>query len=556
MFKKLSKALGLSGDNADVDNDEYTPYDDISARKPYINPFKKDEAAESASSTKPSGANAVDMPMPEINRAQGLPVEFLDTVVDIINGNLPQIVKDNLNIESEKESLAKTIEPHFKMVLDAVHDGAVAEARKAWENDVKEVNEKISKLTTNAAEQEKRAADARQKLQVEEAKRRALADKGEEQKARIATLEAEKEQYEIENKSLLNKLKVMQVYADDSNTYKEQLNDRDNLIAALNAKLTEADQQAKNTAAEVQKIRSELKEATAALEIAAEMEQKLEQAEEMKSQDAQEIEELKAQIDQLKKQLEESAAQAVAGAEKLTADIDTLKSEHAEQIKSLSESNAAAIATLTAESEARIDKLNSEHKTKVDELVNECKATVEELAKERSARKDESAEHAKEVKFLKAQWKRTESELRQQMKELSERKPTIGLSSVVASADTMRPAVAQPILPAEPEEEFAAPAMMQQESPVVAEVEATFSLSDTDEPADEPKRDVLDDLDDIDWVMPESSAEPVQAAKSDEKEKESKEAALLGDLFATPQRRRGRQRKTKSDDEDKQMSLF
>lgn len=554
MFKKLSKALGLSGDNADDDNDEYTPYDDVSARKPYINPFKKDETAEAASSTKPSGANAVDMPMPEINRTHGLPVEFLDTVVDIINGNLPQIVKDNLNLENEKESLAKTIEPHFKAVLDSVHDGAVAEARKAWENDVKEVNEKISKLTTTAADQEKRAADARQKLQVEEAKRRALADKGEEQKARIATLEAEKEQYEIENKSLLNKLKVMQVYADDSNTYKEQLNDRDNLIAALNAKLTEADQQAKNTAAEIQKIRAELKEAVADLETAADMEQKLEHAEEQKAQDAQEIEELKTQIDGLKKQLEESAAQAVANAEKLTADMDTLKSEHAEQIKSLSENNAAAIATLTAESEARIEKLNAEHKTKVDELVNECKATVEELAKERSARKDESAEHTKEVKFLKAQWKRTESELRQQIKELSERKPTIGLSAVAASGDSMRPVAVQPAMPPEPEEEFASPAMLQQEQPAAAEVEATFSLSDTDEPSDEPKRDVLDDLDDIDWVMPEPSAEPVQTSKPDEKE--SKEAALLGDLFATPQRRRGRQRKTKSDDDDKQMSLF
>lgn len=555
MFKKLSKALGLSGDNADVDNDEYTPYDDVSARKPYINPFKKEETAETAS-TKSAGGNTVDMPMPEISKVQGLPVEFLDTVVEIINGNLPQIVKDNLNLESEKESLAKTIEPHFKAVLDSVHDAAVAEAREAWENDVKEVNEKISKLTATAAEQEKRATDARQKLQIEEAKRRALADKGEEQKARIATLEAEKEQYEIENKSLLNKIKVMQVYADDSNTYKEQLNDRDNLITALNAKLTEADQQAKNTAAEIQKIRAELKEATTALEAAAEVEQNLQQAKELEGQYTQEIEQLKDQVDQLNKQLEASAAQAVADAEKLTADMDALKREQAEQIKSLSESNAAAIATLTAESEARIDKLTSEHKTKVDELVNECKATVEELAKERSARKDESAEHTKEVKFLKAQWKRTESELRQQIKELSERKPTIGLPSAVATATPMSPAAIQATLPAEPDE-FETPAMLQPEPLAAAEVEATFSLSDSDEPiAAEHKSDVLDDLDDIDWVMPEPSAEPQQDSKPDKSEEELKEAALLGDLFATPQRRRGRPRKKKSNDDDKQMSLF
>ena len=162
-----------------------------------------------------------------------LPNDFLTSVIEIVNANLPQIVKDCIDIEAEKKALIQAFGSHFQKALEDVHHTAFNEAKTMWDTERKALTAKITSSTAAAEESAKRAEEARQKMQLEETKRRALTERANDLEARIATLEAEHEQYTIENKSLLNKMKVMQVYADDAKAYKEEVEQRDTTIKEL-----------------------------------------------------------------------------------------------------------------------------------------------------------------------------------------------------------------------------------------------------------------------------------------------------------------------------------
>ena len=505
MLKTLKKALGFSGETPDDDSsDSYTPYDDTAARKPYVNPFKKEETPEATA--RPASGEAANIPMPPISHKQGLPTEFLDIVAGIINENLPPIIKDNINIDAQKSALAKIIEPHFKEMLDNAHNDALAEAQRAWDTNVKAINDKISKLTASAADNERRANETRQKLNVEEAKRRALQDKVREQEGRITTLEAEHDQYVIENKGLLNKIKVLQLDNDKAEKYREQADDQENLIKTLNAKLDEANRNAQQAADEINKTKQELARATAQLEKTSEYETQLQQAQAVYDQNILQIEELKNQNELMAKDLDQAKAQAQSKAEavsKLDSDIKSLKEAQASEINKLKATHASEVRRLQEENNSAIESLNSQHSADIAAITAERDDALAQLESEKTARKDEAAEHSKEIKFLKAQHKRDEAELKAEIKGLKERKPTIDLTSPIDS--DLRDAVKQTLGfdPATPEP-APQPANDLFGDKANADIEDIFNPGDNKggKSASAAEVDVLDDLDDLDWVMP------------------------------------------------------
>lgn len=526
MLKKFRKALGfpVSGNNDEQDG-SYAGYDDNQERKPYINPFKKEDSP-SSQSAKTVQPEAVEIPMPEIEKPQELPEEFVDALTDIINGNLPQLIKDNLNIDEQKRSLRKTIEPHFRTLIQTTHDNAINEAKKAWETEVQAVNDKIAQLSITAADNEKKAADMRQKLQIEEAKRRANGQKVEEQKARIDQLEAEQEQYKIENKGLLNKLKVMQVYADDAAKYNEQLDDRQKMIDALNTKLAESQKQAAEAAARLQENQKDLDEANSALEIAAQIQEKLQQAEDFKKRKEAEIDQLKELNQKLTKDADllskQSADDANALAD-LRAEIEKLKSSHTSQTKSLCQSHSNDLAAIRENCDKQLAKLKSEK----DAVEGELKQALAQLDIEKSTRKDEASEHAKEIKFLKAQHKRTESELMAQIKELTERKPTIGLGDSPA-----------------PDQELPGDDIFDNTEPPAP----VAQTPQTEAPAPAPAEETKTDPDDLDWIIPQT--EPAAQTQTPAEPQDAP------DEEDSPMAAGARRRRKKKQESDKQMSLF
>lgn len=509
MLKKLKKALGFDT-MSEPDEEEYTPYGDSSQRKPYINPFKKEESvADDVKPDEKSDTIVAESPVSvATDSTYELPDDFLNSIIQIINANLPQIVKDSIDINAEKKALTQTFGAYFNKMIEDVRKSAIVESKSQWDAELKALNQKIATLTETANEYTQKVEEARQKQHLEETKRRAAEERVNELSTTVSTLEAELEQLTIEKKSLLNKFKVMQVHADDAEVYKEQLEERNKLIAELNKKLSEHKASSEEAAAKIDALNQEIADAKAKQDSIADIEKQLEEFNSYKEQKLAEIQSFEAQIEELRKGNENISAQlkdAEARNKELNDTINSIKAEHDVAIKQLEANHADAIKSIKAEQQN----------------------TLTELEKEIEARKAEKSEHEKEIKFLNAQFQRRETELTDEIKQLSERKPTIKLNNDGDIDDDIREAVnevfgldepqssdsATPAEKAEPVEPKTATQYMSE--PFSSDnIDAIF---DTDTEYTESKVDTkqatisaIDDMDTIDWLMP---VPPVEAEK-------------------------------------------
>lgn len=523
ILNNIKKAFGFSDGitETDIDND-FSPYGEAPQRTPYINPFKKEEprAAENGQTAK-----AASTPIATVSTSTTsdsnfeLPNDFLDSIIEIVNANLPQIVKECVDIEAEKKALSQTFGTHFQTAMKSVHQAALDEARVQWEAERTAFNEKIAALGSTIDESERRTGEARQKLQLEEMKRKNATAQADELQKRVLSLEAEHEQYIIENKSLQNKMKVMQVYADDVNTYKEQINERDSLIKELNGKIAAAEKSAADTAAEIEALKNELKDANANLEIAAELEKQLEQVDSFKVKKNAEIKALKDKLDELRSANENLLLE---------------KENFSLQMKSVTDSNAeltGSLAQQRAEYEAAINRMKAERDAEVESLTEERDTAQAKLSEEQSTHKSDNAYYEQKIKFLEAEQKRKENELNDEIKRLSEKQPSISLSEI---DNDIKDAVSETfgINAAEPAEPYNN--MFANDSYSDDSIDATFEAHAEEEPVaedanievkekaaaktEEPvaadtaeaKVSAIDELDDIDWLMPTPPTPPAE----------------------------------------------
>lgn len=523
ILNNIKKAFGFSDGitETDIDND-FSPYGEAPQRTPYINPFKKEEprAAENGQTAK-----AASTPIATVSTSTTsdsnfeLPNDFLDSIIEIVNANLPQIVKECVDIEAEKKALSQTFGTHFQTAMKSVHQAALDEARVQWEAERTAFNEKIAALGSTIDESERRTGEARQKLQLEEMKRKNATAQADELQKRVLSLEAEHEQYIIENKSLQNKMKVMQVYADDVNTYKEQINERDSLIKELNGKIAAAEKSAADTAAEIEALKNELKDANANLEIAAELEKQLEQVDSFKVKKNAEIKALKDKLDELRSANENLLLE---------------KENFSLQMKSVTDSNAeltGSLAQQRAEYEAAINRMKAERDAEVESLSEERDTAQAKLSEEQSTHKSDNAYYEQKIKFLEAEQKRKENELNDEIKRLSEKQPSISLSEI---DNDIKDAVSETfgINAAEPAEPYNN--MFANDSYSDDSIDATFEAHAEEEPVaedanievkekaaaktEEPvaadtagaKVSAIDELDDIDWLMPTPPTPPAE----------------------------------------------
>lgn len=452
-FKNLKNAFGFSDDPISNDIDGGLNYDEAEKREPYINPFKPATPAEPlkpspAAPLPPQATEPVELKPHTVN--YDLPEGFLNSIIAIVNANLPQIVKDCIDIEAEKKAITQSIGTHFKSAIDDIHQAACEQATAMWTAERNKISEQLAQATQAAEDSSRRAEEAKQKCQVEEAKRKALKEQAASLEQRVATLEAEHEQYLIENKSLLNKMKVMQVYADDAAAYKDMADQSDKQLAALRAELEgkvnelkEANARADKATADAVDARNAASTANETAEAAIKAgEELLAQAEaekehaEKRIADAREaadalIEQARTEAEHMvevaRKEAEASAAKAKAATDEaasLAAELTTTRSE-AETSKIENEIATEEIAKLKQEIEAR----NHELETAKAELA-EAHSTIEMM--------DEIERQLKHVEDFKAQKNAETRELKSQIQDLQSHNESIAATAQTASAEAAR----------------------------------------------------------------------------------------------------------------------
>lgn len=317
-FRKLRAAFGFGDDESEEElNEKFLPYE-AQHRTPYINPFKKEEEEERIMESQgeediavSSGATVVK------NGVDELPIEMYNGVLSIINSTIPTFVRECLDVEAEKRAIAKALGPHIKGAIEKARKQIEENAQRKWDSERAEMSARVEQAELAGKEAAERAEQDRAKVMSADAQRKAVTERCRTLENRVAELEAEREQFDLENKSLINKVKVAQVHADDAAHYREEAEDLRKQIAELKEKsasevnaeaearwsgevarlqqeiaakdadidtLTKKEQE---TASELAAVREELNEALATLDIANEVQMQVDKlSDQIKTRDA------------------------------------------------------------------------------------------------------------------------------------------------------------------------------------------------------------------------------------------------------------------------------
>ena len=550
-FNKLKSALGYSDSEYDEDDelDGFNP----AHRTPYVNPFKKDETMPDLSDLE-QPAEAAPTAVAEVKSApvaeveEKLPDGVFDGIITIINGNLPEFVRDCIDIEKERKAVSVAMGPKFRDYVLNLRRTSLEEARTQWIDERNALTGKLAQSNQRADEAVRKASEIKDRLMSEERQRRAIVERSHDLEARIADLEAQHEQEQLQNKGLLNKIKVMQLQVTDSQKDAEEITrlnklindqrtrlakivDLEAQIAELNAEndslkqqLDEMQQSAeaqeiadeykskmevanalinelRSTAAakeqeakalseklvvatnEITGLQDDLKAAQEELEIAAEIQEKIEQFEVIKERKDAEIRNLRNQLAQ-SKDADIAAASANSALAQSRSECDALKAQLAELQKKVAEqaevSRAHDVDTANQidRLKATADKAEKARKTMSGEL-DEARARVDELTATLNRYKADNMSFDVQVKNLKANIKDRDAEIGELRRMLDAKGVEVG--------------------------------------------EIDITPFNADEIGDEDASVVsaIDDIDNIDWLMPSPPSEP-EEKPAEEPEREER----------------------------------
>lgn len=550
-FNKLKSALGYSDSEYDEDDelDGFNP----AHRTPYVNPFKKDETMPDLSDLE-QPAEAAPTAVAEVKSApvaeveEKLPDGVFDGIITIINGNLPEFVRDCIDIEKERKAVSVAMGPKFRDYVLNLRRTSLEEARTQWIDERNALTGKLAQSNQRADEAVRKASEIKDRLMSEERQRRAIVERSHDLEARIADLEAQHEQEQLQNKGLLNKIKVMQLQVTDSQKDAEEITrlnklindqrtrlakivDLEAQIAELNAEndslkrqLDEMQQSAeaqeiadeykskmevanalinelRSTAAakeqeakalseklvvatnEITGLQDDLKAAQEELEIAAEIQEKIEQFEVIKERKDAEIRNLRNQLAQ-SKDADIAAASANSALAQSRSECDALKAQLAELQKKVAEQAEVSRAhdVDTANQIDRLkttaDKAEKARKAMSGEL-DEARARVDELTATLNRYKADNMSFDVQVKNLKANIKDRDAEIGELRRMLDAKGVEVGEIDITP---------------------FNADEIGDEEASVVS---------------------AIDDIDNIDWLMPSPPSEP-EEKPAEEPEREER----------------------------------
>lgn len=227
IFGKVKQALGFS----DVDDYFDTMEDDSSVAS--YNKVSQPEVKSSKESINKENVEPEDK----------LPLEIFDSVIKIFNDSLPDFIKSSLDVNAQRQYIYNSLNQGMKDYLEK----AVADARQRgelkWKDEKSKLQSEISQLKVqNKNVDEQRSEWQKQQLSAERQKR-AMSERLHDLEKQVATLEAEKEQYDLENKSLMNKLKVSSVLDGDIEVMRQQIIDLQTQLKEAQAQQPENDLQ-------------------------------------------------------------------------------------------------------------------------------------------------------------------------------------------------------------------------------------------------------------------------------------------------------------------------
>lgn len=203
-FSSLFKVFGFGNDDADYNDTAIdatvTPLKQLNA-EPEESADTSIEAPDSVTATENEEIKPVEIPVERI----------FEKVVEIFNKSLPDFIAQNLDKEKQQRYIYDALDESLKQHLKDLAANADREANIRWQNERKRLMNEIDRHKENSKKQNETQEGLRSRQLSAERQKRALNERIHDMESQIATLEAEREQYDLENKSLINKLRAASI---------------------------------------------------------------------------------------------------------------------------------------------------------------------------------------------------------------------------------------------------------------------------------------------------------------------------------------------------------
>lgn len=203
MLSKLKKALGFGN----VSDDDLIS-DDPDVRTPDNSSFNTDIEPEVTVGTE------------DINKTTR---RIFTHIIDEFNKALPSFLAQSVDPEREKEALYNTLSADLKAHLSALEKDANRRVENSWRAEREKLQKELKNISDTAKDIEAKRSELKSQQLSSDRQRRALSERVRELEKQVAGLEADKEQLDLEIKSMLNKVKVSQVYEKECQSLREQV---------------------------------------------------------------------------------------------------------------------------------------------------------------------------------------------------------------------------------------------------------------------------------------------------------------------------------------------
>lgn len=195
-FSSMRRALGFGGDDDDdidysivsTDDDEAAPHDGAC----------------------PAGGESARIP-DSIQFEPAMQELLLDGMLAVFNESLPAFVGESIDGERQRQALARRLDQSVADYLKELEAQALKFAEQRLKASADAAVGESDRLRKEMERVEQQKNTLREQQLSADRRRRALSDRVNDLEAQVARLESEREQFELENRSLLNKVKLADV---------------------------------------------------------------------------------------------------------------------------------------------------------------------------------------------------------------------------------------------------------------------------------------------------------------------------------------------------------
>ncbi|MDE5642752.1 MAG: hypothetical protein K2H03_03590 [Muribaculaceae bacterium] len=140
---------------------------------------------------------------------------IFDHVVAVFNGAMPDFIRNSVDTNAQSEYIYKTLDDSIKEYFDSYEAAVAKRVEAAHEQRGKELASEIERMRAESRKIEDDRSAIKERQLSADRQKRALGDRVHELEQQLGALDAEREQLQLENKSMLNKLKVAKLQGSD-----------------------------------------------------------------------------------------------------------------------------------------------------------------------------------------------------------------------------------------------------------------------------------------------------------------------------------------------------